>query len=77
MAWPEHRKKSKYVQPNNRIIKAQETVKLVSLGKGVLAYRIRRDVVNALNLQKGDFVWSTIEKPPKELCAKCQAEITI
>lgn len=60
-----------YVNPKGRITKAQETIKLISLGRDVLAVRIRRDLKTALGLEHGQLVWVTIEKPPEYDCQNC------
>ena len=51
-----------YVEPITKINKAQETMKLICLGNGVLGLRMRTDLVRAMGLKRGEMIFVTLEK---------------
>ena len=63
--------RAKYNNPVTKLYKAQETMKLISLGRDNLGIKIRRDIKEALGLEKNQLIWVTLEKSPPNVCERC------
>ena len=62
---------TKYITPITTLTKAQETMKVINLGRGTFGVRFRRDMNIALELKRGELLFVTLERPPVKICHHC------
>jgi len=62
---------TQYIVPTIRLSKAQETMKIIKMGRGTFGLRFRTDIVHALGIKRGDLLFVTLEKPPEFHCQNC------